>query len=134
MKRRRFLGILISASFMARVPNLQKAMLRRDSYRDDIEKATLGSLMLDARQVPKVVSILQVRHFSSRERGLVFQVIRCISRDANGGDLESVADVLSETGFLSYIGGHEALVEMVESTPNPAKATAYAESLLEISL
>lgn len=134
MKRRRFLGLVtgLFASLAGKVPQLPK-LPRKDTYRGDIENALLGSLMTDSRQVPAVLKVVHLGHFSTYQRSLVFEVISSHSRHGMEVSLQAVANDLAEVGMLEYVGGHEALVEMVENTPNPENAPFYAESLLETS-
>lgn len=132
MKRRRFLGLVtgLFASLVGKVPKLP-TLPRKDTYRGDIERALLGSLMMDSRQVPVVATVIHVGHFSTYQRSLVFEVISSHSRHGMEVSLQAVENDLAEVGLLEYVGGHEALVEMVENTPNPENAPFYAESLVE---
>lgn len=132
MKRRRFLQLVVGliASLTGKVPQLPK-MPRKDTYQDDLEKALLGSMMMGTKTIPVVRSIVNTRCFSTPQRGLVFAVISGLHRDRKNGGLEAVENDLAGMGLLKHVGGHEALVEMVESVPNPAHAPLYAESLVE---
>jgi len=98
-----------------------------------LENATIGAMLLEPQTSPAVFSVIKSHHsFSSPQTSLAFVELRILHRRGVNATLEVLRDDLASVGLLECVGGERGLLEMVESTPNPNNALAYAQALLEL--
>lgn len=133
MMRRRFLSLVagVIAAAVGKVPPLRKPLARNDSVQNDIEGSVLGSMMTSPEEIPAVLSITSVAHFSTPQSALVFLEITSLHRRGDRATLEAVTKSFSDLGLLEYVGGYQGLLDMVENTPSSSHASLYAGCLAD---
>ena len=132
MKRRRFISIFLRALGLVLMPfKRQKKERERDCYQDDLEKVTLGAMMLDPMKIDDVLSKVDSRHFVRPEHSCILRTIEALRRGGRPCHLHGVVAAMENAGTLEDIGGYSTLVDMVECTPTSEHALHYAELLID---
>ena len=93
------------------------------------EAGVLGSMILDPRRIPDVMSRLNVDDFYDEANQVIFTAIRelYISKDIESLDGLLVRQWLQDKGRLEEIGGLEYLERVTQSTPSSANAEYYRD-------
>ncbi len=93
----------------------------------DAEISILGSLMLDANAIYKVVDTLKPEHFYRDSHRLIYETIVELAERREPADVVSVSNRLKEKNNLEAVGGKSYLAELVNTIPNAANAVHYAD-------
>ncbi|MCL1991667.1 MAG: replicative DNA helicase [Spirochaetes bacterium] len=102
---------------------------------DELERATLGSLLQDAEAVEAAIRLhLQKEDFYSRANQRVYEAV--LSLDAKGlrADIQTVVQELRQTGKLDEAGGASYVAGLTTVIPSSANIEYYAESVKNHSL
>lgn len=92
----------------------------------EVEKAVLGSILLDNMILHDVVPILKVEDFYRDTHQIIYKAIRDLYDLGKAIDAITLSDELIRRDQLKSVGGDEALSEILSSTPSPANAKYYA--------
>lgn len=93
----------------------------------EAEMSLLGSMALDADQIPPVSEIIGGRQaFYLREHGEIYAAMIGVYKDTGTLDLTQLVQRLRDAEILDRLGGPEYLVEMANSTPSAVNASHYA--------
>jgi replicative DNA helicase len=101
---------------------------------DEAERATLGSLLLDAEAVATAIQYLRPGDFYSNANNRVFEAI--LSLDAKGlrADIQTVIQELKQLGKLDEAGGHAYVASLTSVVPTSANIEYYTQTVQGYSL
>ncbi|GIV07727.1 MAG: replicative DNA helicase [Fimbriimonadales bacterium] len=97
----------------------------------EAEMSVLGSMMLDADALDKVIEILQVEDFYHPAHRILYEAIASLHERSQPVDLLTVQEELRRRNRLDEVGGVPALVSIIESVPTAANAEYYARIVQE---
>lgn len=97
----------------------------------EAEMSVLGSMMLDADALDKVIEILQVEDFYHPAHRILYEAIASLHERNQPVDLLTVQEELRRRNRLDEVGGLPALVSIIESVPTAANAEYYARIVQE---
>ena len=97
----------------------------------EAEVCTLGSMMLDARVIPSVQSVVKAAHFFRPAHQSIFEMLCEMFGEGKPVDLVSVREELEACGQLKAVGGIEYVTDLVSGVPNALNAAYYAGRVLE---
>jgi replicative DNA helicase len=101
-------------------------------YSLESEMALLGSLILDPRVVPDVISILAASEdFYSEDHGRIYQALIDVYDKVPEADLIAILDALRDRGQLEQVGGPDYLSKLANETPSAAGAVRYAKTVAD---
>ena len=101
-------------------------------YSLEAEMALLGSLILDPRVVPDVVSVVAgAPDFYSQDHGRIYQALLDVYDRQPEADLVAIVDVLRDRGELEQVGGADYLSKLANETPSAAGALRYAKTVAD---
>jgi replicative DNA helicase len=97
-------------------------------YALEAEMALLGSMILDPRVVPDVMSIVgDINDFYDEGHGAIYQALVDVYDRVPDADLVAILDVLRDRAQLDQVGGPEYLSKLATETPSAAGALRYAK-------
>lgn len=97
----------------------------------EAEMSVLGSMMLEADALDKVIEILQVEDFYHPAHRILYEAIASLHERSQPVDLLTVQEELRRRNRLDEVGGLPALVSIIESVPTAANAEYYARIVQE---
>lgn len=97
----------------------------------DAEQSVLGSILLDADALAKVVGSLRPEHFYRENNGLIFRASQELFARGEPIDNVTVAAVLERQGVLERCGGRAQLAQIQELVPTAAHVEHYAKIVRE---
>ncbi|MDW8051382.1 MAG: replicative DNA helicase [Armatimonadota bacterium] len=100
----------------------------------EAEMSVLGSMMLSAEALERVLEILKPEDFYHPAHRILFDVISSLHERNIAVDLVTVQEELRRREQLEDVGGLPALVNIVESVPTAANAEYYARIVQEKSI
>lgn len=92
----------------------------------EAEKSVLGSLLIDADAIVKVVEFLRPKHFYKTSHEKIFDAILNLFEKREPADLVTVPGELRSMKELEKVGGVSYLTELVNSVPTAANVEHYA--------
>ncbi len=93
--------------------------------------SVLGSMMLDADAIEKVIEWLKPEDFYHPAHRVLMEVILSLQERRMAVDLLTVQEELRRRNQLEEVGGLPALVNIIESVPTAANAEYYARIVQE---
>jgi replicative DNA helicase len=97
-------------------------------YSLEAEMALLGSLLLDPKVAPDVMSIVgSTTDFYSETHGAIYQAVIDVYDKIPDADLVDIVDCLRDRDHLEQIGGPDYLSKLAYETPTAAGALRYAK-------
>ena len=96
----------------------------------EAEEATLGSLMLDPVDAPRIAAFLKPSDFYIVKNGWVYEAIVNAGQSA---DLLTVSAELANRGVLQEVGGESYIAELTASVPTAMNAVSYARIVENMS-
>src|SRR4051812_19700250 len=101
-------------------------------YSLEAEMALLGSLILDPRVLPDIVSVVgSTTDFYSENHGRIYQALIDVYDRQPEADLVAIVDVLRDRGELDQVGGPDYLSKLATETPSAAGALRYAKTVAD---
>jgi replicative DNA helicase len=110
---------------------LQDVLPETLPHSDDAERAVLGGVLLDNRQIHKVQELLGHDAFYAERHRKLFRAIEELSESGSALDLITVRDALERGGGLEAIGGVGYLAALVDGTARSANVEHYARIVKE---
>jgi len=98
------------------------------------EQSLLGAMMLETEAIATAAGMLRAEDFYKPAHGHIFDAIHALYAAGQPVDPVTVADELKRNGLLEQVGGHEALVDIMASTPSTTNAAGYARIVEEHAL
>jgi replicative DNA helicase len=98
------------------------------------EEALLGAMMLEAEAIATAAGVLRAADFYKPANAHIFDAIHALYASGQPVDALTVADELRRNGLLDAVGGHQALVDIMASTPATSNAGGYARIIEEHAL
>lgn len=99
----------------------------------DMERALLGAILINAKVFERTLSIVDVEDFSNPSHQVIYAAIAGIGRASQPIDLLTVKRELLRHGKLEDAGGLGYLSSLTDAIPNIANAERYAETIAETS-
>jgi len=114
------------------VTSMQKMFDRDAPHSIEAEKALLGSMILEPKIIPDVISVIQGgTDFYREAHGHIFTTLLEIYDRKDAGDLVQTVTLLRDRGVLDLIGGEDYLVELANSVPTAVNAPHFAKIVAE---
>ncbi|HLM28485.1 MAG TPA: replicative DNA helicase [Acidimicrobiales bacterium] len=98
------------------------------------EESLLGAMMLEAEAIAMAAGMLRADDFYKPANAHIFDAIHALYAGGQPVDVVTVADELKRNGLLDIVGGHQALVDIMASTPATTNAAGYARIIEEHAL
>lgn len=98
----------------------------------EIERAILGSLLIDPSKISDVAAVLKPSHFYAERNGWVYQAILDLDK-TDTVDFLTVVSKLEMDGKLASAGGPAYVMELVETTGTAAHVDHYVEAVLKLA-
>jgi replicative DNA helicase len=98
------------------------------------EESLLGAMMLDSQAIAAATGVVRSGDFYKPAHAHIFDAIHALYAVGEAVDPVTVADELRRNGLLDAVGGHQALVQIMSSTPATTNAAGYARILEEHAL
>ena len=97
----------------------------------EAEQSVLGSLLIDAEAVSKVVEICSAEDFYREAHRTIFNVVITLFQRSEPADLVTVTELLRNQHQLEAVGGAAYLALLVDQIPTTANITYYAKIVHE---
>jgi replicative DNA helicase len=98
------------------------------------EQSLLGAMMLEAEAIATAAGVLRAEDFYKPAHAHIFDAIHALYASGQPVDPVTVADELRRNGLLDTVGGHQALVDVMASTPATTNSSGYARIVEEHAL
>lgn len=99
----------------------------------ELEKSTLGAMILDNETIPDITAILKATDFYRDEHQVIYRVIRDFSARGEPIDMPLLKAELERRGEFDKIGGIETLADISQAAPHSANALYHAKIVLSKS-
>src|SRR5262249_16439242 len=100
--------------------------LRVPPHSLEVERSTLGALLIDKEAISKVADFLLVEDFYHESHGLIYQTVFDLFDRRQPIDLLTVSNLLEERKQLEQIGGVSYLAGLANEVPTAAHIFEYA--------
>lgn len=100
----------------------------------EMERATLGSMLVSAEAIETATEILSGREFYREDHRAVFEAIRSLSQRNEPTDVLTLEEELVSTGAMIRDGLRAFLFGLVDSVVTPSNIEHYAREVLDKSL
>lgn len=107
------------------------SMLKTPPHSIEAEQMILGGLLLDEDSYINIAGYIHEGHFYRKEHQLVFHHIVKLKSFNRNVDALTVADSLTQSNELDYIGGFDYINNLVEATVSSSNIKSYAEIVRE---
>jgi replicative DNA helicase len=101
---------------------------------DELEKATLGSLLSDHEAVRSAIQLLDVEDFYSRANQRIYKAILSLEDKNLRADIQTVIQELKQAGMLDEAGGASYVSSLTTVIPSSANIEYYAQMVRNHSL
>lgn len=102
-------------------------------YDPDAEKAVLGALLIDDRELGKVREIITHDDFVERRHNYIFRAMEWLHNARVEVDLITLSDALKTQKYLDEIGGSAYLTELTNYVPTATRVVNYAQIVADYS-
>jgi len=99
----------------------------------DVEKAALGSMLIDREAADKLLAKLTVGDFYDDKHRLIFEALKKLRAKGEVPDLLTVTDALRSSKSLTKAGGAAYISALANSVGTTTNADVYADKVLECS-
>ncbi|MCL2139270.1 MAG: replicative DNA helicase, partial [Treponema sp.] len=114
---------------------MAKGLERTPPHDDDLEKATLGSILFDREAIDTAVrNHLKSSDFYSRAHQRIYETIGELDKKGIEPDIQTVIQELKRTGKLDEAGGAAYVSSLTSIIPSSANIEYYTQSVLDGSL
>lgn len=108
-------------------------MIRNDEVRE-IEKAMLGSIMLDPSKYAEVASIVTADDILSSDSRAIYRAIKFLASEGTPLDILLIRQFLASSGDLERIGGTITLANCQDAVTSGENAKYYASKVRDASI
>jgi replicative DNA helicase len=115
-------------------PRRQPSRSRVPPHDLQAEESLLGAMMLEPEAIATAAGVIRTDDFYKPAHAHVFDAIHALYASGQPVDPVTVADELRRAGLLDIVGGHQALVQIMSSTPATTNAAGYAHIIEEHAL
>jgi replicative DNA helicase len=91
-------------------------------------------MMLDQEAIANAAGVIRADDFYKPAHSHIFDAVHALYAGGQAVDPVTVADELRRSGLLDVVGGHQALVQIMSSTPSTTNAAGYARIIEEHAL
>lgn len=98
------------------------------------EQSLLGAMMLETEAIASAAGVLRAEDFYKPAHAHIFDAVHALYASGQPVDPVTVADELRRNGLLDTVGGHQALVDIMASTPATTNSSGYARIVEEHAL
>jgi replicative DNA helicase len=100
----------------------------------DAEASLLGSILIDSDAIVKIADLISANDFYDEKHQRIYEAAVSLYEMHSPIDVLTLANKLSETGFIDMIGDASYLTELTNYVPTAAHITNYAEIVAQKSL
>lgn len=100
----------------------------------EAEEAALGAAVISPKAAAVLVEVLEEVDFFRPSHRILYSVIRSLLEGGQGVDETVVMTRLRSIGKLEDVGGHVAILELVERVPAVANARSYCGRVKEVAV
>ncbi|POQ98308.1 replicative DNA helicase [Alkalispirochaeta sphaeroplastigenens] len=100
----------------------------------EAEVATLGSVLLDASTVPKVMEFVRPDDFYRKAHGSIFDAVLSLWDRGESIDLITLTNELQSGGILERVGGASYISSLTTAVPTSANVEYYAQIVRQTAL
>lgn len=100
----------------------------------EAERSVLGSLLISADAIIKVVEFLKASHFYRNAHANIYEAILNLYEKREPADIITIQDELKKLKTIDNIGGVSYLTELVGSVPTAANVEHYAKIIRDHAL
>lgn len=97
----------------------------------EMEKAVLGSVLIDSDSFAQIHDLLDEKSFYSPQHATIFSAMVKLNNEQQPIDLLTMTSALRQTGKLEEIGSEVYLAQLTEGIPSSASIEFYARHVLE---
>jgi replicative DNA helicase len=110
---------------------LQDVVSETLPHSEDAERAVLGGVLLDNRQIHKVQELLTHEAFYAERHRRIFRALEDLAGSGTAFDLVTLRDALERDGQLEGCGGVAYLAALIDGTARSANVEHYAKIVKE---
>lgn len=99
----------------------------------DMERALLGSVLIDPDRVHEVAHLLQSESFSDQRHRAAWEAIGALIKSDHRIDALTICDELERRGQLAEFGGMAYIAQLMTSVPTSLHAESYARAVADYS-
>ena len=107
----------------------EESLVKRLPHSLDLERGTLGILLLWPEVLPRAKAVLNEDHFFHEHHRTIFRAIMAMARRNYTPDIMALKAYLEESGDLDRVGGLSYLNELIADAPTSAVFDTYVEKL-----
>jgi hypothetical protein len=111
-------------------PDARDVVVPQDDH-DELERVVLSAMLLDSRQITKVLGIAPERAFRTTRHQRIVRALVHLDAQGLAGDPVTLADELNRRGELAAIGGKDYIGQLIDAADLPEHVEHYARLLLE---
>lgn len=112
----------------------QALLSRRPAWSNAAEQSVLGAILLDNSIMDQVADILDAEDFYTGAHRTLYQAITTLLSRGEPADPVLLLQYLQKNDVLQSVGGDGYLVELIETVPATANASAYARLVRDKAL
>lgn len=116
------------------IRNVPKTLGKKLPSHIEAEKAVLGALLLNDKQLSAVIEILEARDFYLPAHGIIFQSMIDVFNHMQRLDIVTLQDELEKKNVLEAVGGIVYLLSLQEDIPVVGLLTQHAAIIKEKSV
>jgi replicative DNA helicase len=105
---------------------MSESFLKVPPHSLDVERSTLGSLLIDKEAIIKIADILAVEDFYHESHGVIYQTMFDLYERRTPIDLLTVTNLLAERKTLDQVGGASYVAGLMNEVPTSTHVFQYA--------
>jgi replicative DNA helicase len=102
-------------------------------YNSEAEAAVLGSILIDNDKFNKILELISDEDFYDDRHKWIFRAMMFLHKDSVEIDVLTLADFMSNQGYLDLVGGPSYLTDLTNYVPTATRALTYAKIVAEDS-
>jgi replicative DNA helicase len=100
----------------------------------DAEASLLGAILIDSDAIVKVADIVTFEDFYDEKHRRIFEAVVTLYEQHSPIDVLTLANKLTEMGFIEFVGGASYLTELTNYVPTASHVNQYADIVAQKAL
>ena len=105
---------------------MSESFLKVPPHSLDVERSTLGSLLIDKEAIIKIADIVSAEDFYHESHGAIYQTMFDLYERRTPIDLLTVTNLLAERKALDQVGGASYVAGLMNEVPTSTHVFQYA--------